>query len=183
MVAAMIMAIVLPMLMAAAFLLGRHLHRRQYLGEQLSPVSRQHIELFQGGQLNEVQLEAAKSRFRALLERGEVAAVEASLRAGPHFVVQVRALAEIGTEDAGRILRNIRQAMPPAARLLAVEYVLPPGDAPSWGKLLDLDMLVMTGGIERTEVEFRRLYEDAGFALARVVPTPGDMCVIEGVPA
>ena len=73
---------------------------------RLSPVTRQHIELFQGGQLNEAAVEAAKGRFRDLLERGEVAAVEASLRPGMHFVFQVRALAEIGTDDAGRILER-----------------------------------------------------------------------------
>jgi hypothetical protein len=104
--ALLIMAILLPLLMAAAFLLGRHLHRRQYLGEELSAVTRQHIDLFQGGQLNEAAVEAAKARFRELLERGELGAVEASLRPGMHFVVQVRALAEIGTDDAGRILER-----------------------------------------------------------------------------
>jgi hypothetical protein len=104
--AVMIMAVLLPMLMAAAFLLGRHLHRRQQLGEELSAVTRQHIELFQGGQLNETAVESAKARFRDLLERGEVGAVEASLRPGMHYVVQVRALTEIGTDEAGRILER-----------------------------------------------------------------------------
>ena len=51
-------------------------------------------------------MESAKTRFRDLLERGEVEAVEASLRAGMQYVVQVRALAEIGTDDAGRILER-----------------------------------------------------------------------------
>ena len=86
-------------------------------------------------------------------------------------------------EDAGQILRNIRRAMPPTARLLVVEDVLPPGDAPSAGKLLDLNMLVMPGGLERTEDEFRRLYEGAGFRLARVVPIRDNLSVIEGLPA
>jgi hypothetical protein len=104
--AVMIMAVLLPMLMAAAFLLGRHFHRRQQLGEELSPVTRQHIDLFQGGQLSETAVESAKARFRELLERGEVAAVEASLRPGMHYVVQVRALTEIGTDEAGRILER-----------------------------------------------------------------------------
>lgn len=100
------MAILLPVLMAAAFLLGRHLQRRQSLRQELSPVSRQHLDLFQGGQLNESAVESAKARFRDLLERGEVETVEASLRPGTQFVVQVRALAELGTEDAGRILER-----------------------------------------------------------------------------
>lgn len=100
------MAVLLPIMLAAAFLLGRHLHRRQTAADPLSLVSRQHIDLFQGGQLNEALVEAAKSHFRDLLERGEVAAIEASLRPGIQYVVQVRALAEIGTEDAGRILER-----------------------------------------------------------------------------
>src|SRR5205807_9273971 len=70
------------------------------------PISRQHIDLFQGGQLNETAVESTKARFRDLLERGEVEAVENSMRAGMQFVVQVRALAELGTEDAGRILER-----------------------------------------------------------------------------
>jgi hypothetical protein len=104
--AVLIMAVLLPMLMAAAFLLGRHLHRRQMLRDELSPVSRQHIDLFQGGQLSESAVESTKARFRELLERGEVAAVESSLRPGMQYVVQVRALAELGTDDAGRILER-----------------------------------------------------------------------------
>jgi len=49
--AVIILAVLLPVLMAACFLLGRHLQRRQQYQEELSPVSRQHIDLFQGGQL------------------------------------------------------------------------------------------------------------------------------------
>lgn len=94
------------MLFATAFLLGRYLYRQQPSGARLSPVSRQHIALFQGGQLNETVIESVKVRFRDLLERGEAAAVEASLRPGTQYVFQVRALAEIGTESAGRILER-----------------------------------------------------------------------------
>lgn len=104
--ALVLLAISLIVLLPAAYLLGRHLHRRQYLQEDMSPVTRQHIDLFQGGQLSEVAVESAKDRFRVLLERGEVEAVEASLRPGTHYVVQVRALTEIGTDDAGRILER-----------------------------------------------------------------------------
>src|SRR6516225_5175659 len=104
--AVVILAVLLPVLGAACFLLGRHLQRRQFYQDGLSPVSRQHIDLFQGGQLSEAALESTKARFRDLLERGEVEAVEASLRAGMQYVVQVRALAELGTDDAGRILER-----------------------------------------------------------------------------
>jgi hypothetical protein len=106
MIALVILAILAPIALATGFLLGRHRARRLAAAEELSPVTRQHIDLFQGGQLNEGLLEAAKSRLRELLERGEVAAVEASLRPGMHYVVHVRALAEIGTDDAGQILER-----------------------------------------------------------------------------
>jgi len=102
----LIMGVLVPVLLAAAFLLGRHLPPRRSYGPALSPVTRQHIDLFQGGLLSESAVESAKVHLRALLERGEVEAVEASLRPGMHYVVQVRALAEIGTEDAGRILEQ-----------------------------------------------------------------------------
>src|SRR5204863_5594775 len=101
----LILVLLLPILMAVAFRLGR-LSRRRSAGVELSAVSRQHIDLFQGGQLSEAAVESAKARFRDLLERGEVAAVEASLRPGMSYVVQVRALTELGTDDAGRILER-----------------------------------------------------------------------------
>src|SRR5216683_2897874 len=104
--ALVLLAISLIVLLPAAYLLGRHRHRRQYLQDDLSPVTRQHIDLFQGGQLSETAVESAKNRFRVLLERGEVEEIEASLRPGTHYVVQVRALTEIGTDDAGRILER-----------------------------------------------------------------------------
>jgi hypothetical protein len=103
--AVMILIVLLPVLLAAALLLVRR-HRQQYLRDELSPISRQHIDLFQGGQLSESAVESTKARFRDLLERGETATVEASLRAGMQYVVQVRALAELGTDDAGRILER-----------------------------------------------------------------------------
>src|SRR5262249_35690400 len=84
---------------------------------------------------------------------------------------------------AGLILDNLRRAMPAGARLLAVEYVLPEGDGQAFGKLLDLDMMVALGGVERTEAEYRRLFAAHGFRLTRVVPTAGDVSVIEGRPA
>jgi hypothetical protein len=101
-----VMAVLLSMMIAAVIILLCRLHRRQYLGNELSPVTRQHIELFQGAQLNEAAVESTKSQLRRLLERGELDAVEASLRPGMQYVVQVRALAEIGTDDAGRILER-----------------------------------------------------------------------------
>jgi hypothetical protein len=101
----LILILLLPVALAALALLLRR-HRQQLIQDELSPITRQHIDLFQGGQLSEAAVETVKARFRSLLERGDVAAVEASLRAGTQYVVQVRALAELGTDDAGQILER-----------------------------------------------------------------------------
>jgi len=77
------------------------------------------------------------------------------------------------------ILKNCRRAMSKDNRLLLVESVIPAGNEPSFGKLLDLNMLVMPGGAERTEQEYRQLLRGANFELARIVPTPADVDVIE----
>lgn len=80
------------------------------------------------------------------------------------------------------ILRNVRQAIPAEGRLLLIEFVVPPRNEPSLSKIFDLDMLVVTGGRERTEIEYRNLLASAGFTLAAIHPTAGLQCVIEGVP-
>lgn len=83
-------------------------------------------------------------------------------------------------EKATAILRNVHRAMGAGRKLLVVESVIPPGNEPSFGKLLDLTMLVIPGGEERTEEEYRRLYGAAGFHLTRIVPTKAEVSVIEG---
>lgn len=84
-------------------------------------------------------------------------------------------------ERAIRILQNIHRAMKPAARLLVIEQVIQPGNEPHFGKLLDLEMLVLAGGRERTEAEYRELLTAAGFTLQRIIPTNSTKSVIEGV--
>jgi hypothetical protein len=66
--------------------------------------------------------------------------------------------------------------------VLLVEQVIPPGNAPFPGKLLDLNMLVMTeGGRERTPAEYANLLARAGLSLVRIVPTPSPVSVVEAV--
>lgn len=64
---------------------------------------------------------------------------------------------------------------------MLVEAVVPPTNEPHFSKFIDLNMLVMTGGRERTEAEFKKLYEDSGFRLTRIVPTEPPFSLIEGV--
>jgi len=80
------------------------------------------------------------------------------------------------------ILRNCRKASP-RAKVILLEAVLPPGNDPDFGKLLDLEMLTLPGGRERTEDEFRSLFAQAGYRLARVVPTKSPLSVVEAAPA
>ena len=68
------------------------------------------------------------------------------------------------------------------ARLLIVESVILPGNEPSAGKMLDLAMLVLPGGMERTEKQYRELLAEAGLRVERIVPTAADVSVIEARP-
>ena len=80
------------------------------------------------------------------------------------------------------ILGHCRKAMKPGGRLLIIEMVLPAGDTPHMGKVLDMVMLVFPGGQERTEAEYGSLLGKAGFRLNRVVPTASAVGVVEAVP-
>lgn len=84
-------------------------------------------------------------------------------------------------EKSLTILRNCHRVMPAQARLLIVESVIPPGNEPFAGKFLDLVMLLIPGGKERTAEEYRTLFADAGFELSRIVPTETEVSVIEAV--
>lgn len=86
-------------------------------------------------------------------------------------------------EHAVTILRNCRRAMDDGGRLLVVEQVLPPGDEPHPGKILDLVMLVAVGGQERTQAEYARLFAEGGFRLTRIIATNSPMSLIEAAPA
>ncbi|HVM95471.1 MAG TPA: methyltransferase [Candidatus Acidoferrales bacterium] len=81
------------------------------------------------------------------------------------------------------ILSNCRAAMAPAARVLVVEHVVRPGNAPDWSKMLDINMLVLPGGRERTREEFRALFQRAGLRLLRVHPTASALHILEAAPA
>lgn len=84
-------------------------------------------------------------------------------------------------EQSLTILRNCHRAMQPGQRLLLVEAVIPPGNDAFHTKFLDLTMMLIPGGRERTAEEYRQLYDQAGFELRRIVPTTTEISVIEGV--
>ncbi len=71
------------------------------------------------------------------------------------------------------------RAMEPESKLLIVEEIIPEGNTFSIGKLLDLEVFVMSGGCERTEAEFKKLPETCGFKLSRTVSMQESTYVIE----
>lgn len=85
-------------------------------------------------------------------------------------------------EQSIAILKNCRKAIAKDGRLLILETVLPPGDTPHHGKLLDLLMLTVPGGIERTAEEYAELLEAASFRLSRVIPTATPQSIVEAIP-
>jgi hypothetical protein len=85
-------------------------------------------------------------------------------------------------EQCLTILGHCRRAMPASGRLLLVEMVLPEGDVPHPGKLLDMLMLTVPGGEERTPPQYSALLDRAGFQMTRVVPTASLVSIVEAVP-
>lgn len=82
---------------------------------------------------------------------------------------------------ATTILKNIHRASKPNAKVLLIEIVLTDGPESNMAKWIDLEMLMLPGGRERTEEEYRALLAGAGFRLTRIVPTKSPFSVIEAV--
>jgi hypothetical protein len=102
--------------------------------------------------------------------------------AGADTYVLSQILHDWDDEKAGAILRTCRRAMRAESRLLIVEQVIPDDAAPHPGKLLDLHMLVLLGGRERTEGAWRSLLERSGFVL-RSITEGARSAVLEAIPA
>jgi hypothetical protein len=106
----------------------------------------------------------------------------ASVPEGGDAYVMKHIIHDWDDERATQILRNCHRAMQPGGKVLIVDAVIPPGNRPHFGKLLDLEMLVLTPrGRERTQAEFRELLKRSGFRLRRVVPTETHLSVVESV--
>jgi hypothetical protein len=121
-------------------------------------------------------LKATGISDRVTIEAGDFFA---TVPAGGDAYVLSHVIHDWNEDQCLTILGNVRKAMKPASRLLIVEMVLPPGEAPHPGKMLDIVMLVLPGGQERTEAEYRTLLDKAGLRLSRVVPTSSAVSVVE----
>jgi ubiquinone/menaquinone biosynthesis C-methylase UbiE len=131
-------------------------------------------------------IERAKRFLEAegLLERCQLAAgnfFESVPEGGDAYILK-HIIHDWDDERAIAILKQCHKVMPDNGKVLVAEQVIPPGNQPFMGKFLDLHMLVMTpGGRERTEAEYRALFEKAGFKLTRIVPTQDEVSIIEGI--
>jgi hypothetical protein len=82
-------------------------------------------------------------------------------------------------EQAIAILRNCHRSMSTSAKLLIIERIIPPGNDHTIGKLIDISMLVLTGGRERTKAEYNSLLDAAGFHVTNIFSTNMDTSIIE----
>jgi hypothetical protein len=106
----------------------------------------------------------------------------AAVPAGGDIYMLKKVIHDWDDAQAPAILRTCRAAIPAHGRLLLIEPVIPAGNEPSFGKLLDLLMLVYPGGRERTEAEHRDLLAAAGFRLERVMPTASTVSIVKAKP-
>jgi O-methyltransferase domain/Dimerisation domain len=107
-----------------------------------------------------------------------------SVPAGDAYIMQ-HIIHDWNDEKALTILKNVRHALGSQknGKLLVLDSVIHHDCKGEFTPWLDLEMLLMPGGRERTEAEFRSLFAHAGFKLTRVIQTPGPATIIEGVPA
>jgi hypothetical protein len=107
----------------------------------------------------------------------------ASVPSGGDAYILSTILHDWDDERCAAILRNCRAAIGRNGKLLLVEMVIQDGNDPFFGKWLDLHMLIMHGGRDRTETEYAHLLRSAGFRLNRVIPTNFLRSILEAVPA
>jgi O-methyltransferase domain len=85
-------------------------------------------------------------------------------------------------DDAIEILKSIHRVAPPHSKLLLIEAIVPDDPGPHWSKMLDIHMLTLLGGRQRTLQEYESLFKNAGFAFRREIDTGADISIIEAVP-
>ncbi len=104
-----------------------------------------------------------------------------SVPAGADIYTMKHIIHDWNDESSIKILQNIHSAMNDGGKVLIVEMVVPEGNAPSPSKVMDVQMLIATGGKERTEAEYRKLLESSGFNLTKIIPTRSPFCIVEAV--
>jgi len=116
--------------------------------------------------------------------QAEVCDFFTSVPAGGDAYMMKHIIHDWDDDGASTILRNIANAMgAKKGKVILLESVIPEGSAPDLGKFIDIEMLLLPGGRERTADEFKSLFERSGFHLTKVVPTKSPLSVIEAVRA
>ncbi len=122
-----------------------------------------------------------------LLERKELIQIESgsffeAVPANADLYIMKNILHDWGDDDSAIILNNIHKAMNPSGKIILIEYIFESDNKPSFGKVLDIQMLIATsGGIERTRDEYAQLLSKNGFKLERVIRTLAPFSIIEAV--
>jgi hypothetical protein len=106
------------------------------------------------------------------------------LPSGADAIILKHIIHDWDNHSATQILKACHRALGSGGKVLIVDPVVPPGNRPHYGKLLDLEMLVLTPrGRERTKVEFSNLLRGAGFRMSRVINTHGPLSIVEAAKA
>ena len=93
--------------------------------------------------------------------------------------LMMEVLHDWGDDEALAILRSIRRAAPPDAKLLIIEQMMRDGPGPDWAKTIDIHMLAVNGGQQRTYHEYAMLLDKAGFRLRRQIDSPAGIAILE----
>jgi hypothetical protein len=155
--------------MLLATILRAHPMLRGVLADQHHVIERARARDFLGGEL------ASRANY-------EECNFFESIPGGCRAYLMKNVIHDWDDEQARAILKNCRKAVPSDGVLLLVEYSLGEETKPSFADSVDVVMLVLTGGRERTEAEFRELFTSSGFRLNRVLPTPAGVSIIEAMP-
>ena len=127
---------------------------------------------------------AARQDAGADLKRIELVAGDffESVPAGDVYVMK-KVIHDWDDRRAEAILRNCRNAVAANGKVLVAETLVPPGDQPHQIKSIDVVMLAVTGGMERTQAQYSALFDAAGLRLERVIQTAGAISILEALPA
>ncbi len=106
--------------------------------------------------------------FKSIPEGGDV-----------HLLKQI--IHDWDEERAALVLANCHRALSPGGKLLLIEMVVPGDNRPDFAQAMDLNMLAILGGRERTEQEYRKLLEASGFKLERILANHSPFSVIEAM--
>ena len=102
-----------------------------------------------------------------------------SIPAGADVHVLKQIIHDWNDEESRRILQACHRSLAPHGSLLLVEMVIPADNGPGMAQAMDLNMMVMLTGRERTEAEYRALLTESGFGLERVIPTHSPFSVMQ----